>query len=110
MKVSKEDREKKTAKSSMSVMEKQNAIRAEAALKKKEAAKLKREQAAAAGGDDSKVDKLAAKEAIMKKTALGIKDNYDKNNQQDLTDLFDDDILLDSLEDVKKLSVESCMR
>lgn len=51
-KLTKEDREKKTAKSSMSVMEKQNALRAEAALKKKEAAKKKREEAAAAGGDE----------------------------------------------------------
>ena len=109
MKVTKEDREKKTAKSSMSVMEKQNALRAEAALRKKEEARQRRE-AAAAGGGTEKVDKVAEKEKLMKKTQLGVKAEMDKNAAQDLTDLFDDDILLDSLEDVKTLSVESCMR
>jgi len=56
--MSKADREKKTAKSGNSVMERQNALRKEAALKKKQEAAAKRaEEAAKAGGEIS--DKTA---------------------------------------------------
>lgn len=47
---SKAEREKKTAKSGNSVMEKQNKLRAEAAKKKKEDAKKKRDLEGANGG------------------------------------------------------------
>ena len=51
---SKQEREKRTAKSGSSIMEKQNKLRAEAAKKKKEEAAKKRAEQSAQGGPPQK--------------------------------------------------------
>lgn len=115
---SKAQREKKTAKSgNLSVMEKQNKLRAEAAKKKKEEAKQKRAEAKAAGGNaESNPSAYASGMQKMSKATNAIKAGrrmggmFDQPEAPDISDHFESENFAKTVDQVKELSEESCMR